>query len=278
MTGDTTTYNGADTSGVAVFGATNAASSLPPFLGITFIIKANMATAEVTGQDTVTRNIAVSGSLTGGTTSLGTAGTDLNTLTVTGTWHQAGSANAAPALNYPVGLAGFLEVIAQPGTAAGQVLQRYTAYNIGNQSNAMNVWQRSLYGGVWTDWIQTYQNGPVPIPLNAAVVQSPEASYDPSFFVTKVGNVVEFSGFNCHFSKALTVNVTSGTIGTIPAGYRPSKSRYVPCVVGGSGSGNGVAGMVVVSTDGTLGVYRMPVAVAVGDWVMCGSSSWSPGN
>lgn len=68
---------------------------------------------------------------------------NLDTVTKTGVYHQATSANASTALNYPTGIAGLLEV---HNPDAGMTYQRYTAYKSGD------VYWRGLYQGSWGKW------------------------------------------------------------------------------------------------------------------------------
>lgn len=78
--------------------------------------------------------------------SLGSA-VDLNTLTAPGRYHQNTNANAQTGSNYPIALAGLLEVAA---SADGLfVYQEYTQYRSGAYSR--RFW-RSFYGGVWASW------------------------------------------------------------------------------------------------------------------------------
>lgn len=68
---------------------------------------------------------------------------NLDTVTKTGVYHQATSANASTALNYPVGVAGLLEV---HNPDAGMTYQRYTVYKSGG------VYWRGLYQNSWGEW------------------------------------------------------------------------------------------------------------------------------
>lgn len=79
---------------------------------------------------------------------------DLNTYITPGTFTQSSNSQAASGSNYPVALAGVLNVAISPDGI--HVWQRYTAYG---QSGAVNtdlesdvVWQRARYNGVWTLW------------------------------------------------------------------------------------------------------------------------------
>lgn len=87
---------------------------------------------------TVTLNIAAAYS-PNTSTSLGTA--DLNATTTPGFYHQTSSSNATTARNYPVAVAGNLQVYKDPG-----VTQRYNAYNTGA------TYVRNYYSSAWTAW------------------------------------------------------------------------------------------------------------------------------
>lgn len=79
------------------------------------------------------------------TSNLGT--TDLNTLTATQYAIQPSTANATLARNYPVNLAGTLEVFSRgSGGADSWSFQRYTLVN------TSVIYVRTLYSGVWSTW------------------------------------------------------------------------------------------------------------------------------
>lgn len=75
---------------------------------------------------------------------------DIDTYQSTGTWHQPLNANTATGANYPVALAGRLDVYF-PTTSMGW--QEYTAYNNGAR------FRRAFYNNVWTGWIQQHDTG-----------------------------------------------------------------------------------------------------------------------
>jgi hypothetical protein len=70
------------------------------------------------------------------------SGVDLNTYTITGWYHQNTNAGASAGTNYPVGLAGLLEVY----TDGSMTYQRYTLYNSGQ------IYTRSKYISTWYAW------------------------------------------------------------------------------------------------------------------------------
>ncbi len=91
---------------------------------------------------------------------------NLNSYTATGLYHQPSNANAASGSNYPVALAGMLEV-----TADGSLIyQKYTAYD-----SAHNVYLRTCDHGTWYSWTRvldtvdlTTINNNLALKLNAA--------------------------------------------------------------------------------------------------------------
>lgn len=69
---------------------------------------------------------------------------DLNTTTTPGKYQQASSANATSARNYPITVAGMLEV------SSGYTYQRYTTYTGGLD----RVFIRGFYNSVWSVWTE----------------------------------------------------------------------------------------------------------------------------
>lgn len=83
-------------------------------------------------------------------TSLG-AKEDLDNFKSTGVYHQALTANAKNGTNYPVGVAGLLEVF---NPDAAMVYQRYTVYGGG-----IEVWVRGYYQNKWYSWQKVENSG-----------------------------------------------------------------------------------------------------------------------
>lgn len=77
------------------------------------------------------------------------AAADLDTYVTQGIYHQNSNAQAAGGANYPVALAGLLEVFQVGTDPAGFTYQRYTVYQGGHA-----VWTRSKYLTVWGGWQQ----------------------------------------------------------------------------------------------------------------------------
>lgn len=106
------------------------------------------------------RKIAIDGRI-GGTvlpsvTAL-SSGVDLNTLTDWKVYTQASNANAAAGSNYPVPLAGVLEVLPVAGGAGAHIWQRYTSYRhtalLSGEEIGPAVYVRAFYNAVWSPWI-----------------------------------------------------------------------------------------------------------------------------
>lgn len=83
-------------------------------------------------------------------TSLG-AKEDLDNFKSTGVYHQELTANAKNGTNYPVGVAGLLEVF---NPDASMVYQRYTVYGGG-----IEVWVRGYYQNKWYSWQKVENSG-----------------------------------------------------------------------------------------------------------------------
>lgn len=74
---------------------------------------------------------------------------NLNTVVRGGFYRQGQSANATTARNYPVGVAGLLEVF----ESSNMIWQRYTRYNI--DGGGAGVYIRKRYNTTWGDWQET---------------------------------------------------------------------------------------------------------------------------
>lgn len=92
---------------------------------------------------------------------------NLNSYTATGLYNQPSTANAGTGSNYPVALAGMLEVIAEGSI----IYQKYTAYD-----SAHNVYLRTCDNGTWYSWTRvldtadlTTINNNLALKLNASV-------------------------------------------------------------------------------------------------------------
>ena len=83
-------------------------------------------------------------------TSLG-AKENLDNFKSTGVYHQALTVNAKNGTNYPVGVAGLLEVF---NPDASMVYQRYTVYG-----GSIEVWVRGYYQNKWYNWQKVENSG-----------------------------------------------------------------------------------------------------------------------
>ena len=75
-------------------------------------------------------------------------GVDLNNITASGIYTQSQTVDAASGTNYPIPIAGVLEVMS--GTSGVHVWQRYTVYN--GSSNALQTFVRAFYTSAWGAW------------------------------------------------------------------------------------------------------------------------------
>src|SRR5690606_20454138 len=85
-------------------------------------------------------------------------GSDLNTYTTTGIYHQNSNANASSGTNYPVPYAGVLEV---KHLATSFFYQTYTSFNGGTSTSYNNVFVRTYYNGNWSSWRRLLQNNDI---------------------------------------------------------------------------------------------------------------------
>lgn len=85
------------------------------------------------------------------------SGANLNTLLEWRVYTQASNAGAASGSNYPVELAGALEVIPIAGGAGAMIWQRYTTYRhtalFGGEEIGPAVYVRAFYNAIWSPWI-----------------------------------------------------------------------------------------------------------------------------
>lgn len=85
------------------------------------------------------------------------SGVNLDTLTDWKTYTQANNAAAASGSNYPVPIAGLLEVLPIAGGAGAMIWQRYTTYRhtalTGGEEIGPSVYTRAWYNAAWSPWI-----------------------------------------------------------------------------------------------------------------------------
>lgn len=131
-------------------------NNLQPYLVVNFIIKTTngdtvgdsqltqrVSTLETGGVATTYVNDLIKGVELGG-------GVDLNTITRAGTYTQEQNADATSGTNYPVALAGWLEVrsSANNGGSGVMIWQTYTPYG----TNGTSFYKRAYYNGTWYAW------------------------------------------------------------------------------------------------------------------------------
>lgn len=145
---------------------------------------------------------------------------DLDTITTTQTWTQNMTANASTTKNYPVSLAGLLQVIASE-TSSNYVYQFYTTYD----PDSPRTYLRTKYQTTWGEWQETVTTQEI---ADLASVYSP---LDHGHKLT-----------DSNITGTLAVN-QGGTGSTTAAGARdalsvPSTSVSVNAGAGLSGGGN----------------------------------------
>lgn len=103
------------------------------------------------------------------------AGVDLNTIIAPGVYPQDTTANATLALNYPVALAGLLEVFSYPNSA--MYWQRYTAYSGSVSGSKGTVYVRGYYhgDGAWSPWSLMWSDQTLPLASLATSAQGTKA-------------------------------------------------------------------------------------------------------
>lgn len=157
-----------------------------------------------------------------GTLGLASGITDFNTTVVNSVYHFHANAEMTSIANTPVNLAGMLETISLPRqdfatTAYGFEFQRYTVYNAGVANpDSNNVWVRGKYNNTWSAWscIGGSDTGWV----NCSYASGYNNTTAGQLQVRRKGTTVEIRGgaFGTYNSGVYH------TVGTIPAGYRPS--------------------------------------------------------
>jgi hypothetical protein len=143
-------------------------------------------------------------------------GTDLNNCDTQGLWHQSANAGAAAGANYPMPLAGLLEV----NVSGSFVYQRYTTYNnpAGNQ-----LFYRGRYNSVWGPW--TFVGGGVTTDWTPVAVT--HASFEPYsatslMRIRKKGGRVYLSGSLRALANGVMTSGAMNNVGVIPANCLPS--------------------------------------------------------
>lgn len=143
------------------------------------------------------------------------ANTNLNTLTIPGTYKQSLTANATTALNYPQAIGGLLEVFANDGVQNTMYWQRYTPYGSGNGM----FYTRAHYNGTWYAWIANNRPDEVVTPIatigNFTTSGQINVEYLPSG-KKRITLQVTFTRVNSNFGTVGQVWTSLGTF--IPSG------------------------------------------------------------
>lgn len=154
--------------------------------------------------------------------------TNLNNVTTMGTYVQGTNSSAVSGLNYPVALAGLLEVARRPGSI-GMVWQMYTPYN----ANSASFYKRGLYNGTWGPWHRYFANE-ASTPWTRVTATSPWTDYKviapaatsglPRYRV--MNNAGELVGG--WFGRTTAVTLTAGSVygsvmSALPDGSRPDE-------------------------------------------------------
>jgi hypothetical protein len=102
---------------------------------------------------------------------------NLNSYTATGLYHQPSTVDAGTGSNYPVALAGMLEVIAEGSI----IYQKYTAYN-----SAHNVYLRTCDNGTWYAWTRVLDTADLTTINNNLALKLNAATYTAADILTKL--------------------------------------------------------------------------------------------
>lgn len=184
-------------------------------------------------------------------------GVDLNTITTAGAYSQSQNADATSGSNYPVQLAGLLEVSTNVNGSGTMAWQRYRPYN----TNAIDVfYERAWYSANgWSPW-RMYSPSDVPWTTYSSFASSVTTlvatGYGP-FRYRVVGDKVELNG-----PVQTTIARTGNWIAmTLPAALKPKYHQQVKFTSGyvagyGVTAGLYFSGMAYVDAGtGVLTVY-----------------------
>lgn len=201
------------------------------------------------------------------------ANPDLNTYTSPGTWSISLTTWAVNGLNFPIQVAGLLEVFT--GSAAtGHVWQRYTPYG----ESGDHFWGRQYYGATgWTPWIR-YRGEKETYVTGSGLVTMGTGWTFGSCEILRVGRVISLI-FNCTRSGAAIASNSTGNITNVSMAviadpqYRP-KIGYAPAVTGWGG--NMWSGYIGNNGTIALGGLDPNVAVNTNDVIYCTSTYICP--
>lgn len=171
------------------------------------------------------------------TTPIGLAatGSNLNSYTTPGLWIQTANAGATAGTNYPVPLAGLLEV----NNLGAFIFQRYTEYNTGI------IHSRTQYQGTWYAWSEVAQESAWVKLANvgAWVDYTGGGGYRAGIWARRFGANVQIAGM-----------VRSGVdvMANLPTNLRPMYSAMYPAIANGEACG------VTVKNDGNIAYLYGP--------------------
>jgi len=145
-------------------------------------------------------------------------GTDLNNLTQPGDYIQRLTANAQTSLNYPVSLAGMLEVYNTDDSY--MTWQRYTTYKATGTNNS-RTFIRNYYSGSWSAW-REYAFTDLDTVTVASRLGTGNFRFDRSAGVVSISATITYDTTGIGTDDQLNFL----NAGDIPAGYRPTANRY----------------------------------------------------
>jgi hypothetical protein len=182
------------------------------------------------------------------------ADVNLDTMTYTGLFSQSNSAEATVALNYPVSVAGMLEVV-QSTLNTTMIWQRYSVYGSANE-----VWTRTTHNGTWYPWKKLGGGSEAVVGFKAWTITT--YSLATSGY-NKVANYsAELFDTNNAFNPTTGnfVVPTSGywaLIGTLPFSSSSTGRRFLQFEQGTAAAGN--SANVVLLRQELSGAYATPV-------------------
>lgn len=172
---------------------------------------------------------------------------NLNNYNATGLYHQPSTANAGSGTNYPVALAGVLEVIAD-GTF---IYQKYTAYD-----SAHNVYVRTCDNGTWYTWTRILDTADLTTINNNLALKLNAATYTAADILAKLLTV---DGSGCGLDADTLDGVQYSTINSAIAAKLASSSYTAADVLAKLLTVDGAGcGLDADKLDGQEGAYYLP--------------------
>lgn len=185
-----------------------------------------------------------------GVTELGSI-ENLNDLLDTNTYHQAQNAETSMGKNYPIELAGMLEVINATRAAGGgnqYVYQRYSTYN------GSEVFQRAKYSTSWSTWSRLIADNPEA--WTNASIKSPWSSFGGGYSYPRY---YKDYAKRVHLEGMIKGGGSGNTMFTLPTGYRP---EYDIIVSAHTSPGGAVCRITILASGDVL-----PGTGASSSWV-----------